>query len=232
MRRFNLILLCSISIPVLWVGACSTSVETESNLSQIPIQVEEDQDIGYNPNHPEDIKKHGIFRLVVQNSLENSQCFEDEYKFNDCGEVEYHHPAMVATVYKYKYDSACRLINMSAGFVDYNYKYLGNDSVQEDVFDNLSDSVPIWVSSTRFKQRSIQDPNSIYDDEGNVMEERMGKLIYPCGIEYPGEHRAVHFYKKNGLKDFVQIFDSLDKVIVEEKYLYYGKDNILLNFND
>ena len=229
MNRYNFILILFISS--CWFESCSTSNKPGIETPQIPIVRVDDQNILFNPCIPEDIKKHDVKQLIIQNCLSYNICFRDVYWFNACGEVELHDPPMVASIYKFSYDSDCKLKRMSAGHSDFQYSYLENDSIQEDIYDNIKDTVSTLVYSNRFKLSTERNPTSIYNHQGEVIEEHMRDLIYPCGIEFYGNYRSEHNYHDNGLKDYVSIYDSLDSLVIELEYSYFDENELALNFN-
>lgn len=212
-------------------ASCTSSFEGSKTDLAIPVTIIEDQTICDRVLDPELIKRFGIRELVIENCLENSQCYRYTYVFNDCGEIETFIPAMVSTYWQYAYDQNCKLISKTGGgFVRYDYTYLEDDSVQQDVFDISSEGKQLFTNRNKFKEIPPANEHALRSAGNEIHPDAIGKLFFPCGIEYQGPHKLMYNFYANGLIKSIQYFDPSNTLVVEQAYHYRGRDGYNLEF--
>jgi hypothetical protein len=212
-------------------SSCSNPQEGDNTDLAIPVEIAVDQSICNRIVDPELIKQFGIKELVIENCLDNSQCYRNKYVFNDCGEIETFIPAMVSTYWQYAYDQNCKLISRTGGgFVRYDYTYLEDDTVQEDVFDITSEGKQLFTNRRKFKEVQPANEYELRSAGSEIHPDTIGKLFFPCGIEYHGPHKLIYNFYANGLIKSIQYFDPSNIVVVEEAYYYKGKDGGIIEF--
>jgi len=213
---------------------CSSSELPVSLDSEYPL-VSTTSDQCIDPNFdisidPSIAARCNVNSIVVQNCLGYSSCFRSYYQLNQCGKVTESVSPMGTNFTKYQYGQDCELIGMTrVNWHQDNYTYFEGDSVYVEISGLEGALIDTNQYQMKFKL-VCENKRGNYNDDGQLITDTLGPLMYPCGTDLPGSHIAHYHYYKNGLVKYVEIFDSIDQIEVELEYFYYENDSIPLDF--
>ena len=164
------------------------------------IEVIDDRAIQNEIVDPEIVRNLDIKFLEIENCLENSQCYKEKIEFNDSGQIRMYYPAMVSTWWHYEYDNQGRLTSAKGfGHMHKKYTYLDNDTVMSQYFDISNDTLETLAYEAKFKLIEEISDHGLHNSSGQLVTDTIGRLSFPCGNDFPGQHIAKYSYFDNGL---------------------------------
>jgi hypothetical protein len=174
------------------------------------------------------VRANKVKGLTVINCLKSSSCFEDNYRFNSCGEVAVEMPARIGFYMKYDYNEHCGL--KTRWIMNYSSKL---DSVWQKIeisplgLDSLIGirhafdfDQPERIDTIRYARNQHEPKNKKYDKEGHLLQHDWGDLHYPCGIDYSGPHIIKYKFDAKGLITHAVAYNEKNEVVVDLEYIY------------
>ncbi len=177
-----------------------------------------------------DLKHNKVKRLTVYNCIDSTDCIRDVYEYNRQGQLTKFMPGIVNLYEQNDYYANRKLKTLyvkyhcckddtmySAEHYFYNKRGKFKYSIK-DQFENgkkIKTDTLFENADTKPTQLDVKK-----NKKGEVVEQNVGVILFPCAIEYKGKHRIVYFYKPNGLFENAQVFDETDKLILNFNYNY------------
>jgi hypothetical protein len=224
MTKFNRNPLPSLIIAFL-IASCVSNDKKLAIDSSETIEVIDERAIQKEIVDPEIVRNLDIKFLEIENCLENSQCYKEKIEFNEFGQIKNYYPAMVSTWWHYEYDNQGRLASAKGfGHMYKKYTYLDNDTVMSQYFDISNDTLETLAYEAKFKLIEEISDRGLYNSSGRLLIDTIGRLSFPCGNDYLGQHIVKYNYFDNGLLESKQYLDPTNTIVVDERY-YYSKNN-------
>jgi len=174
------------------------------------------------------LKTNKVISLVVNNCIDKqASCIRDRYEFNKNGQIVKNYPAVVAmfkkweylengkldAYYEISYDSEDSLIYSE----HYRYKSVGN--LDHIIQSEYNGNVVVGTDTVKIAQK-IEQALGKRNSKGQIIEQQLGDLRYPCGIRYKGKHIIKYSYFSNGLIATGKIYNRDNELIVDLVYEY------------
>ncbi len=177
---------------------------------------------------PEVILENNVKSVEINNCLAESFCFQTHYEFGECGKYKLWNPSILGTYWEYEYDENCQTAIVYSKSKNYGPNdlwvkelYLWDDTNSGSIIRYEYDQKEDLINTdTNIFIMTEMDTKMINNSEGQLVEQVIGELRYPCGIIYKGEHTAKFEYSDNGLIEKVEIYNSKDSLIVDLTYEY------------
>jgi hypothetical protein len=207
-------------LALIWMG-CGGDASRVINPDYRQVPIADDQQIGADFLEPKVVASLGIRELWVEDCMGDNHCYRTRYTFNSCGKVDTVFPAMVASVWTFKYDDQCRLLSKeSKGFVRYEYHYLDGDSIVEEAISLYSSANADGVSLSKYKR--LYAPLDRSNGSGQqVVNDTIDGLDFPCGEHYAGPIRCETTFDPQGLILYESYYDMSQRNLVQTSYRYF-----------
>lgn len=170
-----------------------------------------------------------VKKLTVINCLDSSFCFTDEFDFNKKGQMTKEAPGIVEDystwdfydngLLKTSYTKIHPASNGDSILKADHYHYDTNWKFKCIISDQYQ-YAKIVSTDTIFILRLTKMPESKHNQKGQVTEQELGDLHFPCAIVFKGRHKIYYEYYDNGLLINAKVIDETEKLIISFAYNY------------
>ncbi|WP_421754625.1 hypothetical protein [Croceimicrobium sp.] len=189
-------------------------------------------------NEDSTLSRNNIKSLTVKNCI-GSSCMEVNYEFNSLGLITKLAPAIINPYSTWEYYPDGRIkakysknhcCDSDTIFSSTHYEYGFNDNLKYVIYRSYKNGMVI-KEDTLDKEKEVDLKNypTIRNEIGQVIEQTLTDLYYPCGIVFKGTHRIRYHYLDNGLIDYGKIYNDQGELIVDLKYEYEKEIKTLPN---
>jgi hypothetical protein len=173
-----------------------------------------------------------VKKLYINNCLDSSFCFTDEFEFNSKGLMTKEAPGIIGVYSTWDYYNNGKLktyyskihapSNGDSIYIADHYFYDKNWRFKWIISDKY-DNAKVISTDTVYKLRLTKDISGKRNQKRQIIEQDLGDLYFPCAIIFKGRHKIYYDYFDNGLLKNAKVFDINEKLIInfEYKYEYY-----------
>ncbi|MEZ4847803.1 MAG: hypothetical protein R3B93_04075 [Bacteroidia bacterium] len=180
-------------------------------------------------NESEILKRNRIKSLTISNCF-GSGCIKNDYFFDENGQKIKFIPAVVNMYFEWEYDDKGRLK------VEWVKNHCCNeDTLQYSIHSFYDKKNEMQISS---RIRSTYENGKVIEEEkisaekkrkeypgktnhkGQIIEQEVGPLSYPCGVYFEGNNRIQYYYAPSGLISGGEIYNESNEIIIELEYAY------------
>lgn len=180
-------------------------------------------------NRDSTLARNHVKSLIVKNCI-GSACMEVLYKFNSQGRITKLAPEIIDPYSTWEYYPDGRIKaeysknhswNSDTLFASIHYEYKANDSLKHVIYRRYENGLVIKADTLeRERKYRVKNYPTVLNAKGQVAEQTLGDLYYPCDVTFKGTHKIQYHYLENGLIDHAKIYDEQNELIVDLKYEY------------
>jgi len=104
-------------------------------------------------------------------------------------------------------------------FIADHYQYDKNWKFKWIISDHY-ENAKVISSDTIYKPRPTKKLEGKRNQKGQIVEQELGDLYFPCTIIFKGKHKIHYVYFDNGLLKNAKVFDDNEKLIINFAYNY------------
>lgn len=175
------------------------------------------------------LRTNKVKKLTVKNCLDSSFCYTDEFEYNKKGLITKEAPGIVAVYSTWDYFNNGKVKtyyskiyapnNGDSIFIADHYHYDKNWKFKWIISDEYENG-KVVSSKKNYKLRETNKIEGKRNQTGQVIEQDLGNLDFPCGIFFKGRHKIYYEYYDNGLLKNAKVFDEAGKLIINFAYNY------------
>jgi len=172
------------------------------------------------------LRTNKVKKLTVLNCLDSSFCYMDEYEYNKNGLIIKELPGVVAVYLTWDYYDDGKLKtyyskthSLDSIFAADHYYYYKDGKFKYIISEHFEDS-RIISTDTIYKLPETKKSEGKRNSKKQIIEQDLGDLHFPCGIEFNGKHKIQYEYLSNGLLLSARIFNSSGKLIINFSFSY------------
>jgi hypothetical protein len=172
---------------------------------------------------------NGVKKLSVSNCLDSSFCFTDEFEFNKRGLVTKEAPGIIGVYSTWDYYENGKLKtyfsrihaarNGDSVFIADHYYYDENWNFKWIISDQY-ENARVISTDTIFSNHEAKKTEGRRNQIGQIIEQDLGDLSFPCAIIFEGRHRIYYNYYDNKLLKSAKVLDENDKLLINFAYNY------------
>lgn len=175
------------------------------------------------------LRTNKVKKLTVLNCIDSSDCFMDVFEYNKLGLITKESPGIVAVYSEWVYYKNGKLKtyyskvhpsgNGDSIFIAEHYYYDKNWKFQRMISSQFENAKIISID-TIYKPREDIEPSGKKNQKGQITQQELGDLYFPCAIHFEGKHKIIYEYFNNGLLQNAKIFDDKAKLLINFTYNY------------
>lgn len=109
--------------------------------------------------------------------------------------------------------------NEDSIFLVDHYHYNKNWKFKWIISDQYKDGNIVSID-TLYKPRPGKKVEGIQNQKGQIIEQELGDLYFPCGNIFRGRHKIYYEYNDDGLLKSAKVLDDTEKLIINFAYSY------------
>jgi len=174
------------------------------------------------------LKRCNVKSLTVNNCI-GSGCMKNYYEFNHDGYLIKEVRAIISVYWEWDYYDNGKIkttysknhcCDNDTIWSSTHYYYLENGELKNLIRKSYEDGRVVEVDTITEEHNSKKKNVELRNPNGQIIEQYLGDLCYPCGIIFKGKHKIRYTYLDNGLITNATISNMENEIIVDLEFKY------------